>query len=76
MSQRDTEVERVAKEINNGLASMLTPSSEAMRACRWVKSEVEQALKDARAEGAREERERIRKKIWASLECDGSISKL
>lgn len=37
-------VEEVAREINNGLASMLTPSNEAMSACRWVKKEIEKAL--------------------------------
>lgn len=40
-------VEEVAREINNGLARMLTPSNEAMKACRWVKSEVEKVLTDA-----------------------------
>ena len=37
-------VGEVAREINNGLASMLTPSNEAMSACRWVKKEIEKAL--------------------------------
>lgn len=60
-------VEEVAREINNGLASMLTPSNEAMSACRWVKKEIEKAL-TAQNQAADERLREVFKEILAKQE--------